>query len=347
MDAIASSIREMLRTLSDTSLITITVTAGLAVFCIVLSWLRPRSDRRLAILEDELIRLSKERQTADGRLGALVSESLDRSGQSANATLARFAERLGRIDAAQTGLKALSEQVTGLERTLSNKQARGAFGEVRLSDLLRDALPASAFQEQATLPNGRRADALILLPSPPGPIAIDSKFPLERYLSMIDAPDKASETQAHRQFARDVAKHVTNIADRYILPAETADCALMFVPSEAVFAEIHASCRDVVEEGFRRRVYIVSPTTLWATLNTARAIMKDARIQEQSALLQQETLALVADVEKLATKAASASRRLALAEIDLADLSAAAKGAERRGRRIANLELDAEDNDAI
>ncbi|MGZ0190389.1 MAG: DNA recombination protein RmuC, partial [Alphaproteobacteria bacterium] len=288
----------------------------------------------------------EERLAADDRLTNQLSESLDRSGQSTHATLSGLAERLGRIDAAQTHLATLSEQITGLERTLGDKQARGAYGEIRLSDLLRDALPESAFQEQATLPNGRRADALILLPDPPGPIAIDSKFPLERYLALIDAPDKAAAAQSRKLFARDVAKHVADIADRYILAGETADCAMMFVPSEAVFAEIHASCRDVVEEGFRRRVYIVSPTTLWATLNTARAILKDARVREQSTLLQQETLALVADVTTLAAKSESARRRLALAEADLADLSTAAKGAERRGRRIADLDLDAPDSDS-
>lgn len=316
---------------------------------------------RHAVMADRLERLIAERQAADDRLEerlreheraladqmerklglstARIGESLDKSRAATHATLTGLAERIGRIDAAQTRLVDLSGQIAGLERALGDKQARGAFGEARLSDLLRDALPPDAFQEQATLANGRRADALLLLPAPPGPIAIDSKFPLEGFLALTEGAAAGDDKARLNAFARDVSKHVADIAERYILPGVTADCALMFVPSEAVYAEIHARCRKVVEEAFRRRVYIVSPTTLWATLNTARAILRDARIREQSAVIQQEALGLVEDVAKLAGKAEAARRRLELAEADLDGLATAARAAERRGRRLADLDL--------
>lgn len=335
-----------------------------------------RNDRlaadRHAVLEDRLGRLLEERAAADARLAerlhaqertlasalattldrrldataARLDAALDQNRTASHAALSGLAERLGRIDEAQARLGALSGQIAGLERALGDKQARGALGEVRLADLLRDALPPDAFALQATLANGRRADALVKLPAPPGPIAIDAKFPLEGYLALLDAPDAEAAVKARASFARDVGKHVADIADRYIVPGATADCALMFVPSEAVYGEIHSTCRQVVEEGFRRRVYIVSPTTLWATLNTARAIMKDAWVREQSALLQEEAAALVADVAKLAAKAEGARRRLELAEADLDALAAAARAVERRGRRIADLDLEADKTDA-
>lgn len=317
---------------------------------------------RHAVLEDRIQRLIEDRQAADDRLGerlhaheriladtmerklglstARIGDALDKSRAATHATLSGLAERIGRIDAAQARLTDLSGQIAGLERVLGDKRARGALGEARLSDLLRDALPPDAFQEQATLGNGRRADALLLLPAPPGPIAIDSKFPLEGYLAVAHAEGAQAEARARRAFARDVVKHIADIADRYILPGATADCAMMFVPSEAVYAEIHAHCRQAVEESFRRRVYLVSPTTLWATLNTARAILRDTRVREQSVVLQQEAMGLAGDVAKLAGQADSARRRLELAEADLDALAASARAIERRGRKIADLDLE-------
>jgi len=370
MESFAARLRDEIAGLSDHGLMLFAGAAALALLLTVWRLLAPSPARRdareaaerHAVLEDRLTRLLDDAATADGQLierlhaqeraladaldrrldasAARLDVALGKDRAAAHAALTGLAERLGRIDAAQSRLSELSGQISNLERALGDKQARGALGEARLSDLLRDALPPDAFAEQAVLGNGRRADALLLLPPPPGPIAIDAKFPLEGYLALAEASDPEAAERARRAFARDVAKHVNDIADRYIVAGETADCALMFVPSEAVYGEIHAACRDVVEAGFRRRVYLVSPTTLWATLNTARAIMKDARVREQSALLQQEAAGLVADVAKLAGKAETARRRLELAGADLDGLAAAARAAERRGRRIADLDLD-------
>ena len=343
MDA-AAALRAFLTALPDMALLAGAAGAVICLALVLALALRGGGRRRLAARIEQL---AGERLDADDRLADRIDAALDRRGQATAASLAGLAERIGRIDAAQANLRQIAGQITGLERLLSDKQARGAFGEARLSDLLRDALPPDAYKEQATLPNGRRVDALLLLPAPPGPIAVDSKFPLEQYRALIAAADANAERLAQRQFARDVAKHIADIAERYIVPGATADMALMFVPSEAVYAEIHGRAGAVVEEGFRRRVYLVSPTTLWATLNTARAILKDAHLHAESARLQEEALGLVEDVRALADKAESAQRRLVLAEADLSSLAIAARSAERRGRGIAALDLDRPDSGLI
>ncbi len=317
--------------------------------------------RRHTVLQDRIMRLAEDRQAADARLTerlqaqesalALAVEqrlaassdrmtaTLDRTGATYSESLQKLAERLGRIDQAQGRLTELSGQISGLQSALSDKQARGAYGEVRLYDLVRDALPPDAFQEQATLSNGRRPDCLITLPNPPGSIAIDAKFPLEAFLNIRAATDAQTENIARKAFARDVSKHIKDIGERYILPGETADCAMLFVPSEAVYGELHANFRDVVETGFTARVYIVSPTTLWATLNTARAILKDAQFHAEAGRLQNEVRALLGDVGRLTQRADAFKRHLAQAEGDLDGIDISVRALERRGAKIADLEL--------
>ncbi len=326
--------------LEDQSPFEFMIFAGFIIVCI---WLLTRFaapriqnnhlDRKLTELEEAL----------ENRLNTIAYQldmTFDKNRSATEIAVAGLAERIGRIDAAQANLAALSGQITGLERTLSDKQARGAFGEARLGDLLRDALPASAFKEQATLSNGRRADALLILPHPPGSIAVDSKFPLESYRAILAADNSSAKNSARKSFERDVTKHITDIADRYIVPNETSDCALMFVPSEAVFAELHAYSSSAVEEGYRKRVFIVSPTTIWALLNTIRAIMKDVRMKEESVKLQAEAQALVTDVAAIARAAETVRRRIQLAETDLTSLVDSAKTAERRGARIRDIDLE-------
>jgi len=228
-----------------------------------------------------------------------VGEGLLVSSEKAAAQMHDLRERLAVIDAAQRTITDLSSQIVSLQDILSNKQARGAFGEVQLQDLVQDILPPSAYSFQAVLSNGRRADCLLVLPNPPGVIAVDSKFPLESYYALRDATDDASRQSAAKGLASDVLKHVKDIADRYIVPGETADSALMFLPSEAVYAELHAHFPDVVAKSHRAKVWIVSPTTLMATLNTVRAILKDARMQQQATVIQQEVLRLLEDVRRL------------------------------------------------
>ncbi|SBW12261.1 conserved exported hypothetical protein [uncultured Alphaproteobacteria bacterium] len=228
-----------------------------------------------------------------------VGEGLTVSAEKTAATLHDLRERLAVIDAAQQNLTALSTQVVGLQDILSNKQARGAFGEVQMHDIVTAALPAEAYTFQAKLSNDRRADCLLMLPNPPGPIVIDAKFPLDGYQALRDCGDDPARKVAQRRFADDVLKHIKDIATKYIIPGETAESALMFLPSEAVYAELHANFRSVVEESYRSRVWIVSPTTLMATLNTVRAVLKDVQMRKQAGRIQKEVGTLLEDVGRL------------------------------------------------
>lgn len=211
-----------------------------------------------------------------------MNETLSGSSEKTTKSLTQLQERLATIDKAQTNIEKLSGDVLSLQDILSNKQTRGAFGEIQLHDIVSKALPADAYAMQATLSNGKRADCLIGLPNPPGPIVIDSKFPLEAYEKLRAAGTPAEQTLALREMKAAVRTHIKAIAERYIIEGETADGALMFLPSEAVYAELHASLPEVVREGFAARVWIVSPTTCMATLNTMRAVLKDARMREQA-----------------------------------------------------------------
>jgi DNA recombination protein RmuC len=217
--------------------------------------------------------------------------------------LQTITDRMAVIDAARANIDDLAKQVVGLNRVLGDKQARGAFGQFQMEELVRDILPAPAYEMQATLANGRRVDCLVKLPKPPGPIGVDAKFPLESFQSLRGATDDNARTAALRAFKTDVAKHVADIADKYIVPGETADWALMFVPSEAVYAEIHASLPETVADAHRRRVGIVSPTTLMAALTTVRAVVQDAAMVERAEEIRAEVQRLKDDADRLVERA--------------------------------------------
>lgn len=271
------------------------------------------------------------------RMGETLSKSSDRTTD----TLTKLQERLAVIDAAQQKISTLSSQVVGLQDILSNKQARGAFGEVQLRDLITGALPADAYAFQAKVgEDGRIADCLLMLPNPPGNLAVDAKFPLEGYYGLRDAADDSARKAALNLFRQAVRKHLTDIGERYIVPGETADAALMFVPSEAVYAEIHASLPDVVQESYRRRVFIASPTTLWATLNTLRAVVRDVRLREHAHLLRDELHKLLADVGRIDSRVSSLERHFEQAQKDVAQLRTSADKVARRGDKLLDLEFD-------
>jgi len=229
--------------------------------------------------------------------------------------------------------------VVGLQDILSNKQARGAFGEIQLQDIVTSALPPSAYAFQQTLSNGKRADCLIRLPNPPGDIVIDAKFPLESYRALIGAGDEAARKTARRRFAADVDKHVADIAERYIVPGETAESALMFLPSEAVYAELHASFTEVIERSHRARVWIVSPTTLMATLNTVRAVLKDVRMREQAGLIQKEVMTMMQDLGRLDDRVGKLESHFSMAEKDLRAIRISSDKIKGRGERIGEIEM--------
>jgi len=304
---------------------------------------------RLAGTQAELAgRLEQTQLGVNQRLDGLtkrLGDSLLEQGQKTGETLRGLHERLAVIDAAQKNITELSAQVVGLQDILSNKQARGAFGEVQLHDLVANLLPPSAYALQATLSNRNRADCLLKLPDPPGPLVIDAKFPLESYRAIRDAGDKAAAVQAARAFSLDVRKHVRDIQEKYIIAGETADSALMFLPSEAVYAELHANFANVVEDAFRRKVWIVSPTTLWATLNTVRAILKDVRLREQAGRIQTELRAMADDVTRLDDRVAKLQRHFEQSVDDVRQIRISTDKVAWRAARIdlAQLEAAAED----
>ncbi len=256
-------------------------------------------------------------------------------------SLGELQQRLAAIDKAQTNIEKLSGDVLSLQDILSNKQTRGAFGEIQLNDIVAKALPPDAYAFQATLANGKRADCLIHLPNPPGSIVIDAKFPLEAYEALRAAATDPERREATRMFRTAVLTHVKAIAERYIVEGETADSALMFLPSEAVYAELHANFGDVVRQSFAARVWIVSPTTMMATLNTMRAILKDVRMREQAGAIRNELTLLHKDVERLTDRVGALDRHFGMARQDVEKIKISAQKAGGRAVRLEAFEFDA------
>ena len=279
-----------------------------------------------------------ERRLAEVQSG--MAETLTGTATRTARSLGELHQRLETIDKAQANIEKLSGNVLSLQDILSNKQTRGAFGEIQLNDLVRKALPPDAYTMQATLSNGRRADCLIHLPNPPGPIVVDSKFPLEAYEALRRAETPAALTEAARGMRLAVRAHIRAIADRYILDGETADGALMFLPSEAVYAELHANYPEVVREGFAAKVWIVSPTTCMATLNTMRAVLKDARMREHAGAIRRELSELYRDVERLGLRVENLDRHFNMAAKDIADIRISSDKAARRARRLDNFDFE-------
>lgn len=255
-------------------------------------------------------------------------------------SLGELQQRLETIDKAQANIEKLSGNVLSLQDILSNKQTRGAFGEIQLNDIVQKALPKDAYTMQATLTNGRRADCLIHLPNPPGPIVIDAKFPLEAYEALRRADSPRLQQEAAALMRQAVRAHIRAISDRYILEGETADGALMFLPSEAVYAELHANFPDLVREGFSAKVWIVSPTTCMATLNTMRAVLKDARMREQAGAIRKELSLLYSDVERLGARVENLDRHFGQAAKDIEEIKISSDKATKRARRLDNFDFE-------
>ena len=283
----------------------------------------------LALMEQRLAQVQQQ-----------LSENMHGSARRTAQSLGDLQQRLATIDKAQENITKLSGDVLSLQDILSNKQTRGAFGEIQLHDIVIKALPQDSFTMQATLSNGRRADCIIHLPNPPGPIAIDSKFPLEAYEAMRRASTEADLAEAARQFRTALRKHIKDISEKYIIEGETADGALMFLPSEAVYAEIHANFPDLVRESFAARVWIVSPTTCMATLNTMRAILKDARMRAQAGSIRRELGLLYQDVDRLGTRVENLDRHFGQAAKDLSEIKISSEKAGRRARRLDNFDFE-------
>ncbi len=282
-------------------------------------------------------------KTVDGRLeqiGGKVNERLDEGFKKTNETFVSVMARLATIDEAQKKIDGLTTNVVSLQELLGDKRSRGAFGEVQLEGLVRNILAPQAYEMQYTLPNGTRADCVLKLPEPTGMVAVDSKFPLENYHRMFDAPSAAEKLVAEKQFKADIKKHVDDISSKYIIADVTSDGAVMFIPAEAVFAEIHAHHSDVVDYAMQRRVWIVSPTTLMAVLNTARAVMKDVETRKQVHIIKDELGKLGKEFGRFDERMKKLADHIRQAHEDAQDVRTTSQKISKRFTSIEQVELD-------
>ncbi|WP_371348774.1 DNA recombination protein RmuC [Ancylobacter sp. IITR112] len=293
----------------------------------------------LAQRQGDLARAVAERLDASShRMG----ESLARASEATHENLVRLNERLALVDQARASLGELSGQVMSLRETLANKQARGAFGEGRLQAIVADALPRDSFAFQHTLSNGRRADCAIFLPGDRRPLLVDSKFPLEAITACREAQTAEARKPAEARLRTDVGRHVKDIAERYLVSGETQDVALMFVPSESVYGELHEHFDDLIQQAFRARVILVSPSLLMLAVQVVQAICKDARMREQADLIRTECGKLVADVVRLRDRVGNLQRHFGQLNEDVAQALTSADKIARRGERIEQLEFEAD-----
>lgn len=288
---------------------------------------------------EQMAALSKRLEESLAGMGQRIGNSLHDQTEKTHKNLSDLAARLAVIDAANTKISELTGHVTQLHNILANKTDRGAFGEVQLENLVRNVLPPNAYEFQVQLSNGKRADCLLKLPNPPGDIVIDAKFPLEAFQRLQNADDDQAKKQARKDLGRDILKHVRDIEERYIIPGETAESACLFLPSEAIYAELHANMVGIVEKSYEARVWIVSPTTMMATLNTVRAILKDARMREQTVLIQKEIGLLVGDVERLDKRVDNLDRHFNMAQKDVHEIKTSTGKIASRGKRIEDYDV--------
>ena len=275
------------------------------------------------------------------QISGKVSERLDEGFKQTNATFTNVMTRLATIDEAQRKIEILTGSVVSLQELLGDKRSRGAFGEVQLEALVRNVLPSAGFEMQYTLSNGARVDCMLRLPEPTGLVAVDSKFPLENYHRMLASDrNEVERAQAQKQFRTDVRKHVDDIAKKYIVAGETCDGAVMFVPAEAVFAEIHAYHAEVVVYANARRVWIVSPTTLMAVLNTARAVLKDVETRKQVHIIKDELGKLGADFGRFQARMDKLAQHIDQAKHDVDEVHVSSRKISERFARIERVELE-------
>jgi len=282
-------------------------------------------------------------QTTDKRLKDIsgqVEKRLSEGFEKTTATFADVVKRLALIDEAQKKITELSGSVVSLQEVLADKRSRGAFGEVQLSALVRNVMPENSFKFQYGLPNNTRVDCMLFLPEPSGNIAIDSKFPLETYRRITDLDiGEADRQAAEKQFKQDIRKHIKDIADKYIIQGVTSDGAVMFIPAEAVFAEIHAHFYGLVEEAQRAKVWIVSPTTLMAVLTTARAVLKDSATRKQVHIIQDHLIALSKDFSRFQSRMDKLSTHIQQANKDVEEVNTSARKISSRFEKIEKVEM--------
>ena len=293
----------------------------------------------------DLARLVGERLDAVGhRLG----QNLESSSKASTENLGRLNERLAVIDAAQGRLTELTREVLGLKDILANKQARGAFGQGRMEAIIRDALPASAYEFQWTLSNRCRPDCCLRLPGDDRMMVVDAKFPLEAFTAVkAAAGDEAAVKAAMARVRGDVGRHIKDISERYFLPGETQDVAILFVPSESLYAEINEAYDDLVARAHKARIIIVSPSLLMMAVQVMQAIVRDARVREQAHLIQDEVRTLVADVARLHERVGKLGTHFRQAGDDVAAALTSAEKILKRGERIDALDFSQPEGQAV
>jgi DNA recombination protein RmuC len=286
----------------------------------------------------DLQRMLAERLEAlDQRLGSNLQETAAKTAE----TLGGLQARLSVIDQAQKNLTDLSGQVVSLQQILANKQTRGAFGQAQMEGIIRDALPAGFYSFQATLSNRSRPDCLIHLPNTKAGIVIDSKFPLECFELYRAAASDGERRLAAARVRTDLSKHIKDIADKYLIPGETQDPALMFIPSESVYAELHENFGELIQQAQRARVVVVSPNILLLAINTVQTVLKDARMREQANLIQREVGELLKDSKRLCDRVNNLQRHFDQTNTDLKEIVVSTDKIARRAERIEQVDLSA------
>ncbi len=295
-------------------------------------------------LGDRVKELIKANNEQLAHISEKVEERLDKGFEKTTTVFADVLKRLALIDKAQEKIAELSGNVVSLQEVLADKRSRGAFGEVQLSALISNVMPEKSYSLQHTFDNGVRADCVLFLPEPTGTLCIDSKFPLESYQRMTDTMlGDADRKSAEQQFRQDIKKHIKDISSKYIIPGETSDGAVMFIPAEAVFAEIHGHYPELVEDAHRARVWLTSPTTMMAVLTTSRAVLKDVATRKQVNIIQDHLVALSQDFGRFQDRMDKLAGHIDQANRDVSDVNKSAKKITSRFTKIEQVELEGED----
>ena len=300
--------------------------------------------RLQTVAEISVSRQSELTRSINQRLDSVthnLGKNLTESSRKTTDSLSKLNERLAVIDTAQKNITELSSNVVTLQQILSNKQQRGAFGQGRMEAIIEDGLPRGAYTFQATLTNKMRPDCVIHLPNAPD-LVIDAKFPLEGFEALREARADTDKKQAAARIKQDIGVHIAAIAERYLIPGETQDTALMFVPSESVYAELHESFADVLQKAARARIVIVSPNMLMLAVQTMQAIMKDVKMREQAGLIQKEVTYLMDDVHRLRDRVLKLQQHFGQAGKDIELVLTSSEKITSRGRKIETLDFDEE-----
>jgi DNA recombination protein RmuC len=284
----------------------------------------------------DLSRLVAERLDA---VGTRVGQGLENQSRATGDHLAKLNERLAVIDAAQAKLTGLTQEVVGLKDILANKQARGAFGQGRMEAIVKDGLPPSAYEFQYTLTNRNRPDCVIRLPGDDRVLVIDAKFPLEAFSALKAADSDELRKQAMTRVRNDIGKHVRDICERYFVPGETQDLAVLFVPSESVYADLAEHFDDLVQKAHNARVIIVSPSLLMMAIQVMQTIVRDARVRDQVHDIQREVQLLVQDVGRLRARVTKLDTHFRLAQEDVAAITTSTEKITRRGDKIEQIDF--------